>query len=171
MKNLRNRIIILSLCVVGALLAFAPVVYSHCQIPCGIYDDPMRFKMMAEDILTVEKSMKAINELSAQPQKDMNQIVRWVNNKDLHADKFSETVTYYFMAQRLKPAEPSDAVAYDSYIKQLTLLHKMLVTAMKAKQTSDLAQTAKLTELLAEFKAAYEAQHPESVKTPEVHDH
>ncbi len=30
------------------LLTFAPVASAHCRIPCGIYDDAARFKMMAD---------------------------------------------------------------------------------------------------------------------------
>ena len=155
MKNFRSRIIVLSLLVTAGVLTISSMVYSHCQIPCGIYDDEMRFKMMAEDILTIEKSIQGINTLSAEPQKNMNQIVRWVNNKDEHADKLGEIITYYFMAQRVKPAEESDAAGYAKYVEKLTLLHKMLVTTMKTKQTADLAEAAKLSELLNKFHAAY----------------
>jgi len=62
----------------------------------------------------------------------MNQIVRWVNNKDQHADELSEIVTYYFMAQRTKAAPESDAKAYSDYVKKLTLLHQMVVHSMQA---------------------------------------
>ncbi len=53
--------------VVGILLLavfFTSMVYSHCQIPCGIYGDPARFDMLAEHITTIEKSMKQITDLS-----------------------------------------------------------------------------------------------------------
>lgn len=168
MKNFKSRLIILSFIICG-VLAVSSVVYSHCQIPCGIYDDETRFKLMAEDILTIEKSMQAINTLSAEPQKNMNQLVRWVNNKNEHADKLSETITYYFMAQRVKPVETTDATGYAQYVEKLTLLHKMLVTAMNAKQTTDLAETTKLSELLGKFKAAYFANN--SDKAQETHKH
>ena len=47
-----------------AVAGIAPLVYSHCQIPCGIYDDPARLAMIAENITTIEKAMKSIEELS-----------------------------------------------------------------------------------------------------------
>lgn len=141
--------------VLVSLAIFASIVYSHCQIPCGIYDDPARFVMLAEHIATIEKSMNQINELSQESKPNFNQIVRWVQNKDSHADELSEIVTYYFMAQRIKPADKADAEAYQQYVKQLTLLHQMLVYSMKAKQTTDLANVEKLRALLAEFRAAY----------------
>lgn len=171
MKNRKIRIIILSLFVMVGVFAVSSAVYSHCQIPCGIYDDETRFKIMAEDILTIEKSIQSINALSADTQKNMNQLVRWVNNKDEHADKLSETITYYFMAQRLKPVESSDTANYRQYVEKLTLLHEMLVTAMKAKQTADISVTAKLSDLLAKFKVAYFAQSTKSDASHEKHNH
>ena len=138
---------------------FVTVVYSHCQIPCGIYNDPARFDEISEHIITIEKSMKQITELSGQDKPDMNQIVRWVQNKDEHADELSHIVTYYFMAQRVKPAEKTDADAYSEYVKKLTLLHKMLVYSMKSKQTTDLAHVEKLRSLLTEFHLAYSGKN------------
>jgi len=145
--------------VVALAAALASVVYSHCQIPCGIYDDPARLAEIAEDVTTVEKSMKQIVELSAAQKPDYNQLVRWVNNKDDHADKLSHIVTYYFMAQRVAPADKSDAAAYEAYVNKITLLHQMLVYSMKCKQTTDLANIEKLRTLLADFKTAYLTEH------------
>ena len=135
--------------------AFASIVYSHCQIPCGIYSDPARFDMIAENITTIEKSMKQITELSKQDKPNMNQITRWVNNKENHADELSHIVTYYFMAQRIKLVDKSQGKAYEDYIKKLTLLHEILVYNMKAKQTTDLLNVEKLRALLTEFRVAY----------------
>ena len=145
--------------IAGAIFAlaaiFASMSYSHCQIPCGIYGDQMRFDMMAEHITTIEKSMKLVTELSGQDKPNMNQIVRWVQNKDRHADELSEIVTHYFMAQRLKLPAEGDVKAHDEYVKKLTLLHKMLVYSMNAKQTTDLAYIEKLRSTLGEFRDAY----------------
>lgn len=126
-------------------------VFAHCQIPCGIYNDPARFTLLAERITTIEKSMKQIESLSKAEKLNHNQITRWVNNKESHADEFSEIVTYYFLAQRVKPAKADDA----AYVNKVVLLHKMLVSAMKAKQTTDLAHVEALRKNLEAFKAAY----------------
>jgi nickel superoxide dismutase len=150
----RKRVV-LSLLVLGGLLAFAAPLYSHCEIPCGIYDDPLRMKLIDEHVGTIEKSMKQIAELSKAGEKNYNQIVRWVANKDQHADEIQHIVAQYFMTQRVMPAEAKDAEAYGKYVTQLTLLHRMLVAAMKAKQTTDLAHVEALRSLSAEFKAAY----------------
>ena len=115
--------------------------------------------MMAEHIATIEKSIKTINELSSQEKPDMNQLVRWIQNKDHHADELSNIITYYFMAQRLKPIEKTDAADYQKYLTKLTLLHQMLVTSMKSKQGTDLATTKQLNDLLLQFKKAYSEEH------------
>ncbi len=148
----------------AVLVASATVLYSHCQIPCGIYGDNARFDMIAENITTIEKSMNQINELSAQKGHSPNQIVRWVQNKEKHADDTSHIVTHYFMAQRLKPVAKNAGAAHKVYIRKLTLLHEMLVGCMKAKQTTDLAHVEKLRALLAEFKAAYSSSETHTSK-------
>jgi nickel superoxide dismutase len=155
-KSVRKPIA--AVCIVAVVAALASIAYSHCQIPCGIYDDQARFDAMAENITTIEKSMKEIERLSAEAKPNMNQIVRWVNNKEHHADELSETVTYYFMAQRVKLPAKGDAKAHDKYVKELTLLHPMLVYAMKAKQTTDLANVQQLRSLLDEFHKLYFAE-------------
>jgi len=143
----------------GAVLLSAVVLgslaYSHCQVPCGIYGDEGRFDAIAEHITTIEKSMKQIEALSAEQKPNMNQLVRWVNNKDHHADELSHIVTYYFMAQRVKLPAEGDTKAYNEYVKKLTLLHRMLVYSMKAKQTTDLANVEKLRSSLDEFHKVY----------------
>lgn len=133
----------------------SPVVFSHCEIPCGIYGDTLRLDTMAEDIATLEKSMNEINRLSAAGEKNYNQLVRWVMNKEHHADAFSEICTQYFLKQRIKPAGRDEGKTYDEYIHKLTLLHQMMVTSMKCKQTTDLDNITKLRALLAEFRVAY----------------
>ena len=154
MRNLvKKKAIILFFC--ALLMVFASIVYSHCQIPCGIYDDQSRFDMIAENITTIEKSMKQIALLSQEQKPDMTRIVRWVENKEKHADDISHIVTYYFMAQRIKFADQADTASYKRYVNKLTLLHKMLVFNMKARQSADLSNVEKLKTLLAEFRTAY----------------
>ncbi len=141
-----------------ALLAFltiSPKVTAHCQVPCGIYNDSARFVMLNEHITTIEKSMNQINELSASESKNMNQIVRWVNNKEDHANAFSEIVSYYFMAQRVKPVSEGTADEMSAYLKKVELLHNLIVLSMKCKQSSDIALILKLRGKLDQFEKAY----------------
>lgn len=129
---------------------------AHCEIPCGIYGDEMRVQKIAEDLITIEKSMQEIENLSKDPKAHMNQLVRWVQNKEAHADDIRRIVTQYFLAQRVKaPEKKDDRAAEEKYHRQLRLLHGMIVQAMKAKQTTDPAHVKNLRGLLKEFKAAY----------------
>lgn len=141
--------------VVVLTLLLAPRAFAHCEVPCGIYDDEMRADLLAEHVTTIEKSMQMIVELSAAQPPNYNQIVRWVTNKDDHADHLQEVVCQYFMTQRVKPASPDKPEDYRKYVEQVTLLHKMLVAAMKAKQTTDLAYVAELRGLIGDFRLAY----------------
>ena len=141
----------------AALCVSAAGAFGHCEIPCGIYGDDLRFASLDEDIRTVEKSMRQITELSADPGANANQIARWVMNKELHADRIRETVTQYFLAQRIKLPDESDSAAVEAYRDQLARLHKLLVHAMKSKQTTDLAHPAALRETLKAFREAYES--------------
>lgn len=136
-------------------LVMGQYAFSHCQIPCGIYDDQLRFNVIEENILTIEKSMKQIGELSKLPDKNFNQIVRWTLNKENHADEIAHIVSYYFLAQRVKPADQKDPKALKEYLAKITVLHEMIVQAMKAKQTTDLAHAEKLRSLLKVFHKLY----------------
>ncbi len=153
--------LIIALAVAAALLTSMGLpAFAHCEIPCGIYDDEARLTAIAEHIATIEKSMNQVLALSKEEEpRNYNQIVRWVNNKEKHATDLQGIVTQYFMTQRLKPADEEDAEAHSAYVKQLTLLHQMLVYAMKAKQTTDLGNVEKLRSLLAEFRMAYSGGH------------
>jgi nickel superoxide dismutase len=128
---------------------------AHCEIPCGIYSDEMRFSLIAEHITTIEKSMKMIVDLSKEQQNNNNQLVRWITNKESHANHIQEIISQYFMTQRVKPVEESNGERYKKYVKQITLLHQMLVYAMKAKQTTDLNNVEKLRDLTEEFRILY----------------
>jgi nickel superoxide dismutase len=139
------------------LLAFIlpSMLSAHCEIPCGIYGDKMRIDMLKEHITTIEKSMKQIMDLQKANPINYNQLVRWVTNKEDHANQFQHIVTQYFMTQRIKPVDGTNKSATDKYNKELTLLHEMLVFSMKAKQTTDLSHIKKLNELVKEFYESY----------------
>jgi len=124
-------------------VATTATVQAHCQIPCGIYNDEVRFVLLKEHVTTIEKAMKQIE---AAP--NQNQTVRWVMNKDKHAEELAEIVTYYFMAQRIKPG-------CENYAAKLGQLHELLVYSMKAKQTTDLANVEKLKTLIHDFEHSY----------------
>ncbi len=135
------------------------LAWSHCEIPCGIYDDQMRIHMIAEHIKTIEKSMNEIIRLQTEKESmNYNQTVRWIMNKENHADMLQEIVTQYFMTQRIK-------IDDKDYSKKLIVLHKMIVYSMKCKQTIDLSHVETLRSLLKQFSELYfEHYHHGKVK-------
>lgn len=153
MKTKVNLILLL------AAVLYTSNSYAHCEIPCGIYGDSVRTALIAEHISTIEKSMNQINELSAEENLNYNQLVRWVMNKEEHAEKIQEIVSQYFLHQRIKYVDPTNKEAYEKYNKQLVLLHELSVYAMKSKQTTDLANIEKLRALLKDFENSYFHTH------------
>ena len=150
-----KHFVIPTLSLIIALVAASPAS-AHCQIPCGIYDDELRVQLIEEHIGTVEKSMKQIVALSAASPVDYNQLVRWIGNKEEHAQEIQDIVTVYFMAQRIKPAvDHEDEKAMNEYIHKLAILHAIQIHAMKAKQSTDLEQIETLRKLVAQFRKAY----------------
>ncbi|PLX11075.1 MAG: superoxide dismutase, partial [Marinilabiliales bacterium] len=112
-----------------------------------------------EHIVTIEKSMKMIIELSQAETPNYNQIVRWVMNKEEHATKLQDIVSQYFLHQRIKPVDPENTEMYEKYIDRLTLLHELLVYSMKAKQTTDLDYINKLNKAILAFEESYFHTH------------
>lgn len=141
--------------VLSAALAVAGAAAAHCQIPCGIYGDELRVQLLEEHVTTVEKSMRRIAELGAADAPDWNQLVRWVDNKETHAQEIQDIVTSYFLAQRLTHPGTDEGDAWEGYVRQLTVLHRIQVAAMKAKQTTDLGHVATLRSLISEFRKLY----------------
>ena len=112
-----------------------PLLFGHCQVPCGIYDDANRVHQMLEDVSTITKAIHQIHELNDKPDvQSKQQLVRWVNNKEIHTEKIIDTISNYFLTQRVKP----DSV---DYLTRLSEHHKVIILSMKAKQKSD-ASTA-----------------------------
>ncbi|MFO7840741.1 MAG: superoxide dismutase [Ni] [Fidelibacterota bacterium] len=136
----------------------ASLVMAHCEIPCGIYGDSMRVALIREHVETIEKSMNEINTISKEKNPDYNQLVRWVNNKELHAEKIQEIISQYFLHQRIKTVKISEK-GYSDYTTKLELLHRILVSAMKCKQGTDLAEPSRLEYYLSLFEDAYFHEH------------
>jgi nickel superoxide dismutase len=137
------------------VLGAAVPAAAHCQIPCGIFDDELRVQLIEEHITTIEKSMRQINELSKQSPVDFNQLVRWIDNKEQHAQEIQDIVAEYFLSQRIKTPAATEGEAWDAYLAQLATLHQITVAAMKAKQTTDAAPIESLRTLVATFRTAY----------------
>ena len=132
-------------------------VQAHCEVPCGIYADQMRFEMMLEDQATIAKAMEKIASYASTEKhhaQELNQQVRWVATKEDHANKIQHVIAQYFMTQRLKPG--ADDAAQAVYVDQLTKAHAVMVLAMKCKQTVDPANAVALRQAILDFHKAYE---------------
>jgi nickel superoxide dismutase len=128
MKNLIKTFMALGV----LLVTYSPIAYSHCQIPCGIYDDHARVKTMLEDTETTRKAVDLITELSKKSDaQSNNQMVRWVMSKESHAQNIILTISDYFLTQRVKPKQKD-------YIERLKKHHAVIVAAMKVKQNADM---------------------------------
>ena len=76
--------------------------------------------------------------------------------------KLPHIVNQYFMTQRIKPVNPSNAEAYQKYLSELEMLHQMLVLSMKCKQTTDQTHVDRLRAVTADFRDSYlgeDAEH------------
>ena len=136
------------------LVALPQSASAHCEVPCGIYADQMRFEMMLEDTATMEKAMNQISALAGKTDaQSLNQLTRWVNTKEDHATKTQHVIAQYFMAQRIKPGK--DEASNTRYVTLLTKAHAVLQGAMKCKQTVDTANTAALKMAILSFHQAY----------------
>lgn len=149
-----QKLLIATICLIGFSIA-SKNVQAHCEVPCGIYDDSLRVKLIYEHITTIEKAIKNINDESAKAKPNYNQLVRWVTNKETHAEKIQELVSQYFMHQRVKPVSRTDGHAYGHYIQKLEALHRISVLAMKAKQNSEMKYVSELRSAVAVFEKAY----------------
>jgi len=133
-----------------------------CQVPCGIYGDQMRFEGMLEDTKTIAKAIAQVEEFTAglgetpPTAKGLNQMIRWVNNKESHAQNIQDVMSAYFFAQRIK-ADHKD------YTAQLATAHKVIVCAMKCKQDASGPTAEALKESILNFYRAYEGKEPEAL--------
>ena len=147
-----NKLALSALAAVIASAAFYSTADAHCEVPCGIYGDQMRFEMMLEDTKTIAKAMDQVNKLSSSTDAlSHNQIARWVLNKEKHAEKIQHVIGQYFMAQRIKANDPK-------YVDKLTKSHAVMVAAMKCKQTVDTKAADTLKAAILAFHKAYEGK-------------
>jgi nickel superoxide dismutase len=109
--------------------------------------------MMEEDISTIEKAVNEINKLAQAPG-NYNQLVRWVNTKEDHANNIMKTTSDYFIAQRITIQQDGDNKD-KNYCAKISLLHKIMVYAMQTKQSVNLSAVEKLKNSVAEFKKIY----------------
>ena len=143
-KIIQFGVYFLTLCLLGSYS------FGHCQVPCGIYDDASRVQQMLEDVLTIDKAIHQIIELNDKSDaQSAQQLVRWVNNKEVHADKIISTISNYFLTQRVKPSS-------EDYLLRLSEHHRVILLSMKVKQKAD----AKITKDLSQAVEALSKYYP-----------
>ena len=141
----------------AAVKATAPA--PHCEVPCGIYADQLRFEQMLEDTATIAKAITNINEFASAAGegnltgKSVNQFSRWVTTKENHATNTQHIIAQYVLTQRIK----SD---HKDYTGQLATAHRVLVAAMKCKQDSDPETAEALKKAIYDLYRAYEGKEP-----------
>ena len=130
----------------AARSAVAANATTHCEVPCGIYDDHAEIERMRLDGETMRKASAQIVELAKNPDAEhLNTIARWAMIKEEHGRKLQHAVAWYFMTQRVKaPKDMGDAAAVERYHGQLAAFHRISVAAMKSAQSLDPAATDEL---------------------------
>lgn len=144
------------------VLSYSQALFSHCQVPCGIYDDGRRFAEMLEDVKTIQKACVKMNELSKETTAEaQQQFVRWVQAKEDHAERIIRSVSDYFLAQRLK-------VNMKNYLVLLKEFHGVILGAVTAKQKTDVVVVEKLDFLIRHVQDVYNGVHSHN---PSSHSH
>ena len=151
MKTRLTFNLLMVLALVGVSSVLVQPAQAHCQIPCGIYDDAARVQSMLEDAATVVKSATLIAELAGKSDaQSRNQVVRWVMNKETHAQNVISTISDYFLTQRVKPSQ-------EDYAARLQKHHAVIIAAMKAKQNADVTSAKALQESIKALSGYYPA--------------
>jgi small subunit ribosomal protein S27Ae len=130
----------------------------HCQVPCGIFDDPKLVAEVKEYAATIRKAIVQINELHAKTDaQSFNQKTRWVMTKEEHCKNVITAMSEYCLCQRVKPvgAPGSPFTEEKDFIDALKSHHSVMVCAMKAKQTVDIAGADALDHAIADWCKMY----------------
>lgn len=134
-----------------------PRLDAHCQVPCGIFHDQLRFEAMLEDQSTIAKANVQIAELIKESTPlSTNQATRWIMTKEDHCKNIISTVSEYFMAQRIKLGDDEEA-----YTKTLVAAHTLMQAAMKAKQDPSAEVAEAVKEAIFDLYRAYEGKEPD----------
>ena len=120
------------------------LLHSHCQMPCGIYDDALVFKYVDQYIETMQKGVKELNSLGSDTPNKRAQFIRWVALKEEQSNQVAELITTYFLQQVVKPVEESTP--------KVLAIHRLLFLLVKIKQNSDDIQVNNFLKEWTQFK-------------------
>lgn len=112
------------------------VTFNHCQVPCGIFDDPAVVNKVKQDCQTIRKAMVESDKLwkDSKELQSINQVARWIKTKEEHCDYIIQAMSDYCLCQRVKRA---NFKSEEEYLQALKMHHTVMQAAMKAKQTMD----------------------------------
>jgi large subunit ribosomal protein L40e/small subunit ribosomal protein S27Ae/ubiquitin C len=74
----------------------------HCQVPCGIFDDPAMVADLNQHATTIRKAMIQAKDLHAAGDlQSLNQLIRWINTKEEHCAKIISTIGKFCLSYAL----------------------------------------------------------------------
>eukprot|EP00913_Durusdinium_trenchii_P006710 g6307.t1 len=99
----------------------------HCQVPCGIFDDPKLVADVKEAVATIKKARNAL-----WTARSLRARCCWEQE---HAGKIVSLMSEYCLCQRVKPpSDPKSPFANDAdYIAALQAHHAVMLAAVKCK--------------------------------------
>lgn len=124
---------------------------SHCQMPCGIYNDSMIYDKIDQYVETMYKGDTMLTHNKFQSSWDRNEFVRWVMTKDKMTDEIAELLMSYFLQQKIKPDEEDTA-------EKLKSVHKMMFMLVQIKQNTDRKFVENFNDEWAKFKVMFHVE-------------
>lgn len=124
---------------------------AHCQMPCGIYHDDMVFDQIDQYVETMYKAISILKDNKSQTPRDRNEFTRWVLQKETASDEVADTITTFFLQQKIKPGEQDT-------IKRITAAHKLLFLLVGIKQNVDLAIVEEFADQWEKFKLMFHVE-------------
>lgn len=129
-------------------LLTAPLLHSHCQMPCGIYHDDMVYDQIDQYVETMVKGVTVLSENQYQTAQDKNTFTRWVVQKENMSNETAQLLTSYFLQQKIKPDE-------DDTVKRVVAVHKLLCYIVTIKQTCDMKYVQAFSDEWDKFKLMF----------------
>ena len=153
----RDGIVLVAAMMSGMWVVSSPSpTYNHCQVPCGIFDDPAIVNELIQASITIRKAMVQSDSLHDTTNGTnllaVNQVVRWIMTKEEHCNKIITTVSEYCLCQRVKR---ENFKSERDYLEALKIHHIVLQAAMKAKQTMDVAACDALDHAIEDLSKMY----------------
>lgn len=133
------------------LIASAPQISAHCQMPCGIYHDDMVYDRIDQYVETMVKAISIMKKNDFSSPEESNRFTRWVIQKETASDEAANIITTYFLQQKIKPGEEDTA-------KRLESAHKLLFLLVAIKQNADVKVVDEFGEEWEKFKNMFHVE-------------